>query len=79
MHFGGRRFAQHARGEHLRLVLEAVDDRMSFSPWHGVAAHRPLGSVMRVRKAAYEAARAFRESRNRQPVDEPRVLESLPG
>lgn len=56
----------------------AVDDGMSFSPWHGVAAHRPLGSVMRVRKAAYEAARAFRESRNRQPVEEPRVLESLP-
>jgi len=56
-----------------------VDDRMSFSPWHGLAAHRPLGSVMRVRKAAYEAARAFRESRNRQPVEEPRVLESLPG
>ncbi|MBA3597542.1 MAG: catalase family protein [Methylibium sp.] len=58
---------------------DAVDDRMSFSPWHGLAAHRPIGSVMRVRKAAYEAARAFRESRNQQPVDEPRVLENLPG
>jgi hypothetical protein len=58
---------------------DAVDDRMSFSPWHGVAAHRPIGSVMRVRKAAYEAARAFRESRNHQPVQEPRALETLPG
>jgi hypothetical protein len=25
----------------------AVDDGMSFSPWHGLAAHRPLGSIMR--------------------------------
>lgn len=55
-----------------------VDERMSFSPWHGIAAHRPIGSVMRVRKAAYEAARAFRESRNGQPVEEPRALEALP-
>jgi len=28
----------------------AVDDGMSFSPWHGLAAHRPLGGIMRARK-----------------------------
>src|ERR1700675_41519 len=28
----------------------AVDDGMLFSPWHGLAAHRPLGGMMRARK-----------------------------
>lgn len=38
----------------------AVDDAMSFSPWHGLEAHRPLGQIMRLRKRAYEASAAFR-------------------
>ena len=50
----------------------AVDDGMSFAPWHGLAAHRPLGGVMRVRKAAYEAARKFRAARNGRVIQEPR-------
>lgn len=28
----------------------ASDDNLAFSLWHGVAAHRPLGSLMRVRQ-----------------------------
>jgi hypothetical protein len=56
----------------------AVDDGMSFSPWHGLAAHRPIGSIMRVRKAAYEMAAEFRSARNSVKVQEPRTLESLP-
>lgn len=39
---------------------QAVDDGMAFSPWHALAAHRPLGSIMRVRRLAYEASAAFR-------------------
>ena len=50
----------------------AVDDGMSFAPWHGLAAHRPLGGVMRVRKAAYEEARKFRAARNGRVIQEPR-------
>ncbi|MEJ2871677.1 catalase family protein [Actinomycetospora sp. OC33-EN08] len=30
------------------------DDRLAFRPWHGLAAHRPLGSVNRLRRAGYE-------------------------
>ena len=56
---------------------EAVDDRMMFSPWHGLAAHRPLGGVMRVRKAAYEAGRSFRAEHNGKTVVEPTQI-SLP-
>jgi hypothetical protein len=37
-----------------------VDDGLSFSPWHALAAHRPLGSIMRVRKAAYAMSGGFR-------------------
>ena len=43
---------------------EAVDDHMMFSPWHSLAAHRPLGGVMRVPQAAYEAGRQFRAEHN---------------
>jgi hypothetical protein len=35
-------------------------DALSFSPWHALADHRPLGSVMRARRAAYEASARFR-------------------
>jgi len=28
------------------------DDQLAFSPWHGLAAHRPLGSVNRARRLA---------------------------
>ncbi|WP_414449764.1 catalase family protein [Burkholderia sp. 22PA0099] len=46
----------------------AIDDGMSFSPWHGLAAHRPLGGVMRVRRAAYETSAAYRGTFNGCPV-----------
>lgn len=56
----------------------AIDDGFSFSPWHGLAAHRPLGAIMRMRKAAYEASARFRAERNGRPTDEPRDLDALP-
>lgn len=34
----------------------AEDNALSFSPWHGLAEHRPLGSIMRVRRRAYAMA-----------------------
>jgi hypothetical protein len=52
----------------------AVDDGMSFSPWHGLAAHLPLGGIMRVRKAIYEEARKFRAKGNGRVVQEPREM-----
>jgi hypothetical protein len=52
----------------------AVDDGMSFSPWHGLAAHRPLGSIMRVRKLAYEMGRRFRSEHGGRTIEEPKEL-----
>jgi Catalase len=49
-----------------------VDDGMSFSPWHGLAAHRPLGGIMRARRRVYEMAKKFRAERNGRIIEEPR-------
>ena len=57
---------------------KAVDDNMAFSPWHGIEAHRPLGSVMRVRKAAYAASRKYRAVNNHVSIAEPRSAADLP-
>lgn len=43
---------------------EAVDDGLSFCPAHSLAAHRPLGSIMRARMQAYEVLGRERLERN---------------
>lgn len=50
----------------------AFDDGLSFSPWHGLKAHRPLGSIMRLRKPAYTMSARFRFERNGCPMREPK-------
>lgn len=54
-----------------------MDDGMAFSPWHGVEAHRPLGSIMRVRKMAYEMSAKFRSERNARKVEEPTKRDAM--
>ena len=44
---------------------KALADRFSFSPWHGLAAHRPLGSINRL-------------LRKPSAIDEPRDLAQFP-
>jgi hypothetical protein len=48
-----------------------INDALAFSPWHGLAAHQPLGSIMRVRKAVYQASQEFRLTRTGCPLHEP--------
>jgi hypothetical protein len=45
-------------------MVAAVDKGASFSPWHGLEAHRPLGAINRIRKAIYDASAQFRLSQN---------------
>ncbi|MDB5654568.1 MAG: catalase [Tardiphaga sp.] len=52
--------------------VKAIDDGMSFRPWHGITAHQPLGSIMRVRRQAYADSASFRGSHNGCPMHEPR-------
>lgn len=40
------------------------DNALAFSPWHALAAHCPLGSIMRVRRRAYAMAAQFRQRYN---------------
>jgi len=55
-----------------------ADDVLSFNPWHGLAAHRPLGSIMRVRRKAYESSSEFRHAKNGAPRVEPKDIGDLP-
>ena len=55
----------------------AIDDGMSFSPWHGLEAHRPLGSINRLRKMAYEASAKARADREHRPMKEPTDTNNL--
>lgn len=54
------------------------DDVLSFNPWNGVQAHRPLGGIMRIRRAAYERSSSFRHAMNAQPRVEPEHLADIP-
>jgi Catalase len=54
------------------------DEVLSFNPWHCIEDHRPLGSVMRARIAAYEASTQFRHTMNGQPRIEPRDIAEIP-
>ena len=55
-----------------------VDETMSFNPWHALAAHQPLGGIMRSRKKAYEEAAKYRAQRNARVVAEPRDVSEIP-
>ena len=56
-----------------------VDDGMYFSVWHGLLAHQPLGSIMRVRQQAYEQSAQFRAAHGGgDPLREPQEAVKLP-
>lgn len=54
-----------------------VDDSLAFSPWHGLEAHRPLGSVNRARLHSYQEGAQFRAEHNGCPIHEPRSRVAL--
>ena len=54
------------------------DDVMTFRPAHSLAAHKPLGSIMRARLKVYEALSAFRHSRNAITPEEPTDASRIP-
>jgi len=50
---------------------DAFAENLSFSPWHSLPDHKPLGVVNRVRRVVYEAISAFRHARNEAARPEP--------
>ena len=55
-----------------------MNDVMSFRPGHSLAAHRPLGSLMRARLRTYPALYAFRQRQNGEPQREPSGVAEIP-
>jgi hypothetical protein len=54
------------------------DDVLSFNSWRGLAAHRPLGSINRLKLKVYEASSNFRHEKNQVPRLEPTDIAELP-
>jgi Dyp-type peroxidase family len=46
-------------------------EKMSFTPWHSLPEHRPLGGINRVRRAMYQASSGLRHDVNHAPEHEP--------
>lgn len=55
-----------------------VDEKLSFNPWHALAAHRPLGNIMRARLRAYEAMSKYRHTAEERQMVEPRSIDEMP-
>lgn len=55
-----------------------ADDVLSFSPWHALEAHRPLGSLMRARRTAYRRSSDLRHTVNGVREHEPASVDELP-
>ena len=47
-------------------------ENLSFTPWHSLPEHRPLGGINRARKVVYRAISMFRHQFNHAPRTEPR-------
>jgi catalase len=53
-------------------------ENLSFTPWHSLPEHRPLGGVNRVRRTVYEATSKLRHEMNRAQRTEPTGDEIFP-
>jgi len=67
----------------LRIPLQDFDtpaqqlygDQLSFTIWHSLPEHRPLGGINRGRKAIYQTLSKFRHDRNGETTSEPQDWE----
>ncbi len=53
-------------------------ENLSFTPWHSLPEHRPLGSNNRARRVIYEAISEFRHRMNAAPRQEPKDIREIP-
>jgi len=53
------------------LAQDRFCENLSFSPWHSLPEHKPLGLVNRVRKIAYHRISKLRHELNHVPLQEP--------
>jgi len=50
---------------------DELGENLSFTPWHALPEHRPLGGINRARKVIYDLISTFRHKKNNQPRQEP--------
>lgn len=50
---------------------QSLCENLSFTPWHSLPEHRPLGGIQRARLEAYRAISGFRHMKNKVPNEEP--------
>ena len=55
-----------------------ADDLLSFNSWRSLDAHRPLGSINRLKARVYDASSNFRHEKNNAPQVEPSSIGQLP-
>jgi hypothetical protein len=55
-----------------------ADDLLSFNSWRTLEAHRPLGSINRLKSKVYDASSKFRHEENNAPQIEPSNISELP-
>ncbi|WP_435019955.1 patatin-like phospholipase family protein [Tundrisphaera sp. TA3] len=71
---------------HLRIPAQGFDtpeqdafgEHLSFTPWHAIADHRPLGGINRARKSVYASLSKMRHRLNSAPRVEP-TAQTRPG
>jgi hypothetical protein len=56
----------------------AFCENLSFTPWHTLPEHRPLGGINRARKVVYQALSNLRHERNEVPAQEPLATDAPP-
>ena len=49
-------------------------EQLSFTPWHALPEHRPLGAINRARRVAYDVISKYRHEQNKAPRVEPTAL-----
>jgi hypothetical protein len=59
-----------ATPEHMKFA-----ENLSFTPWHSLPEHTPLGGINRARKVVYEIISKYRHERNNAPRREPTLQE----
>jgi hypothetical protein len=53
-------------------------ENLSFSPWHALDAHRPIGGLNRLRKAVYLEDARYRRSKTMETSSDPNLAQREP-
>lgn len=54
------------------------EDRLSLDPWRGLADHRPLGGINRLRRGVYPNSKKQRDSLNASKSEDVRSIDEIP-